>query len=46
MDKFAQKQIKKIIPVKNTWHDRLVNYIPKPLLKLKVVLKINIFKKF
>ena len=31
---FEQKEIKKIIPVKNTWHDWLVNYIPKPLLNL------------
>ena len=34
MDKFEQKKNKKIIPVKNTWHDWLVNYIPKPLPKL------------
>ena len=34
MDKFEQKKIKNIIPVKNTWHDWLVNYIPKSLPKL------------
>ena len=27
MDKFEQKEIKKIRPVKNTWYDWLINYI-------------------
>ena len=31
-DKFEQKEMKKR-PVKNTWHDRLINYIPEPLRK-------------
>ena len=31
-DKFEQKEMKKR-PVKNTWHDRLINYIPEPLKK-------------
>ena len=33
MDKFEQKEMKKIRPVKNTWYDFLINYIPEPTRK-------------
>ena len=33
MDKFKQKEMKKIRPVKNTWYDFLINYIPEPTRK-------------
>ena len=32
-DKFEQKEMKKIRPVKNTWYDWLINCIPKPIRK-------------
>ena len=31
MDEFEQKEMKKIRPVKSTWYDWLVNYIPEPI---------------
>ena len=34
MDKFEEKEVKKIRPIKNTWHDWLINYIPEPTTKL------------
>ena len=33
MDKFAQKEMKKIRPTKNNWYDWLINYIPEPIRK-------------
>ena len=33
MDKFEQKEMKKIRPIKNTWYDWLINYIPEPIRK-------------
>ena len=34
IDKFEQKEIKKIRPIKkNTWHDWLINYIPESIRK-------------
>ena len=33
MDKFELKEMKKIRPVKNTWYDWLINYIPEPIRK-------------
>ena len=33
MDKFEQKEMKKIRRIKNTWYDLLVNYIPEPIRK-------------
>ena len=33
MDKFEQKEVKKIRPINNTWYDWLVNYIPEPIRK-------------
>ena len=33
MDKFEEKEIKKIRPMKNTWYDWLINYIPEPIRK-------------
>ena len=33
MDKFEQKEIKKIRSIKNTWYHWLINYIPEPIRK-------------
>ena len=33
MDKFEEKEMKKIRPIKNTWYDWSVNYIPDPIRK-------------
>ena len=42
MDKIEQKEMKKIRPIKNTWYDWLINYIPEPTKKLYVVSKIKL----
>ena len=39
MDKFEQKEMKKIRPIKNTWYDWLINYIPEPTRKSVVGFK-------
>ena len=31
MDKFEEKEMKKIRPINNTWYDWLINYIPEPI---------------
>ena len=31
MDKFEQKEMKKIRPIKKTWYDWSINYIPEPI---------------
>ena len=33
MDKFQQKVMKKIRPIKKTWYDWLINYVPEPIRK-------------
>ena len=33
MDKFEQKEMKKISPIKNTWYDWLINYFPELIRK-------------
>ena len=33
MDKFEQREMKKIRPVKNTWYDCLIDYISEPVRK-------------
>ena len=33
MDKFNQKEMTKTKPIKNTWYDWLINYIPDPIRK-------------
>ena len=33
MDKFEQKVMTKIRPIKKTWYDLLINYIPEPIRK-------------
>ena len=33
MNKFEQKEMKKIRRIKNTWYDWLINYIPEPIRK-------------
>ena len=42
MDKIEQKEMKKIRPIKNTWYDWLINYIPEPTKKLYVVSTIKL----
>ena len=37
MDKFEQKEMKKIRLIKITWYDWLINYIPEPIKKALVV---------
>ena len=34
MNKFQEKEMRKIIPIKNTWYDWLINYIPEPIRKI------------
>ena len=34
-------EMKKTRPIKITWYDWLINFIPKPIRKMQVVLKIN-----
>ena len=34
MNKFEQKEMKKIRSIKNTWYDWLINYIPEPIKKV------------
>ena len=31
MDKFEQEEMKKIKPIKNTYYNWLINYIPEPI---------------
>ena len=31
MDKFKQKEMKKIRPIKNNWYDSLISYFPEPI---------------
>ena len=33
MDKFEQKEMKKIRPIKNTWYGWFINYISEPIRK-------------
>ena len=33
MDKFEEKEMNKIRPIKNTWYDWLIDYIPEPIRK-------------
>ena len=33
IEKFERKEMKKIRPIKNTWSDWLINYIPDPIRK-------------
>ena len=47
VDRFEQKEMKKISPIKNTWYDWLINYIPKPIRKSAAGFKdeiVSIFK--
>ena len=34
MDKFEQKEMKQIRPIKNIWYDWLIYYIPEPISKI------------
>ena len=34
MNKFEQKEMKKIRSIKNTWYNWLINYIPEPIKKV------------
>ena len=33
MDRFEEKEMKKIRQIKNTWYDWFINYIPEPVRK-------------
>ena len=33
IDKFEKKEMKKIRPIKNTWYDWLISYIPESIIK-------------
>ena len=54
VDKFKQKEIKKIRPIKNTWYDWLINHIPEATRKsvggfkdkIVILFKANIPKYF
>ena len=39
MDRFKKMKMKKIRPIKNTWYDWLINYIPEPTRKSVSALK-------
>ena len=39
MDGFEEEEIKKTRPIKDTWYDWLINYIPKPIRRRVSVLK-------
>ena len=51
MVKFEQKEMKQIRPIKNTWYDWLINYIPEPIrksvgdFKTKIVILFKTLKK-
>ena len=34
MDRFEEKEMKKIRPIKNIWHDKFINYVPEPITKI------------
>ena len=42
MDRYEKNEMKKIRPVKNTWYDWLINYIPESIINRGVVLKIKL----
>ena len=46
MDKLEQKEMKKIRPIKNTWYDWLITYIPEPIRKSAGGLKDKIVSLF
>ena len=41
MDKFEQKEIKEIRPIKNSWYNWLINYITEPITKIASDLMAN-----
>ena len=45
-DKFEEKEMKKIRPLKNTWYDWLINYISESTTKMLVVIKIKLLSLF
>ena len=46
MDKFERKEMKKIRPIKNTWYDWLISYIPDPMRKSVDAFKYKTFSVF
>ena len=42
MDRFEEEEMKKTIPIEDTWYDWLINYIPKPIRRSVSVLKDNL----
>ena len=45
-DKFEEKEMKKIRPIKNTWYDWLINYISESKTKMLVAIKIKLLSLF
>ena len=45
-NKFEEKEMKEIRPVKNTWHDWLINYIPETITKAAGRFKYKIVRLF
>ena len=46
MDTFGKKEMKKMRPIKNSWYDWLINYIPEPIAKILGVFKDKILSLF
>ena len=46
MDQFEEKETKKIRPIKNTWYDWLIDYIPEPITKIVSGFKDNVVSLF
>ena len=46
MDKFEQKNMRKISPIKNTWYDWLINYLPELIRTSVVGFKDNVINLF
>ena len=46
MDKFEEKGMKKIRPIKNTWYDWLINYILEPIRKSVGGFKVKVISPF
>ena len=46
MDKFEEKEMKEIRPIKNSWYDWLISYISEPVTKIVGGFKDKILKSF
>ena len=48
MDIFEEEEMKKMRPIKNTWYNLVINFIPRPIRKSASVLKgkvLNLYKR-